>query len=144
MPRRLQIEFSQIVQGVMDASGKELSAQDLWTLFENEFRLGQVEVSHQVLESGAGDEVTLAAEVRQGDRVLTVHGAGNGPIDAFVQGLSALTGESVRVLGYHEHSIASDASARAVAYMELRVGERSLFGVGIPWRRGNGVCWWRF
>jgi len=131
LPRRLQIEFSQIVQSVMDASGKELSAQDIWGLFEKEYRLDQTDISHQVLESGAGQEVTLEAEVRQGNQVMAVHGVGNGPIDAFVQGLRALTQKAVRVLDYHEHSIASGANARAVAYIELRVGERSLFGVGV-------------
>jgi 2-isopropylmalate synthase len=130
LPRRLQIEFSQVVQAVMDASGKELNAQDLWALFEGEYRLGQASVAHQVLEQGAGDQVRLEAEVRVGDQVLTIQGAGNGPIDAFVEGLSQATGESIRVLDYHEHAIAAGADARAVAYLELRVGERTLFGVG--------------
>jgi 2-isopropylmalate synthase len=134
LPRRLQIEFSQAVQAVMDASGKELNARDLWSLFESEYRLGQAAVAHQVLESGTGASgslVTLAADVRIGEREFTVQGAGNGPIDAFVQGLSRATGENVRVLDYHEHAIASGADARAVAYLELRVGERTLFGVGM-------------
>ncbi|HET8745294.1 MAG TPA: 2-isopropylmalate synthase [Ramlibacter sp.] len=133
LPRRLQIEFSQVVQGVMDASGKELSAHDLWTLFENEYRVNRAAVTHQVLESGApGEPVTLEANVRMGGgRALTITGAGNGPIDAFVEGLSHALGEPVRVLDYHEHAIASGADARAVAYLELRVGDRTLFGVGM-------------
>jgi 2-isopropylmalate synthase len=133
LPRRLQIEFSQVVQTVMDASGKELSAQDLWELFQREYRLGQADVTHQVLESGSGaqgDQLALAADVRIGERVVAVRGAGNGPIDAFVEGLSQLTGESIRVLDYHEHAVAAGADARAVAYLELRVGDRTLFGVG--------------
>jgi 2-isopropylmalate synthase len=135
LPRRLQIEFSQVVQGVMDASGKELSAQDLWALFEDEYGLGQAAVAHQVLESGAGADgqlVVLEAEVRIGDAPsIAVRGAGNGPIDAFVEGLGQRTGQSIRVLDYHEHAIASGADARAVAYLELRVGDRTLFGVGM-------------
>ncbi|MCE3273720.1 MAG: leuA [Ramlibacter sp.] len=134
LPRRLQIEFSQAVQAVMDASGKELNAQALWSLFEGEYRIGQAVVQHQVLESGAGSAgglVTLAADVRLPGGTLAVRGAGNGPIDAFVEGLGAATGETIRVLDYHEHAIASGADARAVAYLELRVGERTLFGVGM-------------
>ncbi|WP_332824011.1 2-isopropylmalate synthase [Ramlibacter sp.] len=134
LPRRLQIEFSQAVQAVMDASGKELNAQALWSLFEGEYRIGQAVVQHQVLESGAGSAgglVTLAADVRLPGGALSVRGAGNGPIDAFVEGLGAATGETIRVLDYHEHAIASGADARAVAYLELRVGERTLFGVGM-------------
>ncbi len=133
LPRRLQIEFSRVVQGVMDASGKELSAQDLWELFQREYRVGQATVTHQVLESGGGAQgelVKLQADVRIGERTLAVSGAGNGPIAAFVEGLSQLTGESIRVLDYHEHAIAAGADARAVAYLELRVGDRTLFGVG--------------
>lgn len=134
LPRRLQIEFSQVVQAVMDASGKELSAQDLWALFEREFRVGQAGVVHQVLESGqgaAGETVTLSAEVQFGGRAIQVRGAGNGPIAAFVEGLGQATGQTIRVLDYHEHAIASGADARAVAYLELRVGDRTLFGVGM-------------
>src|SRR5688572_24270626 len=71
LPRRLQIEFSHIVQAVVDASGKELSAQDLWALFQQEYRFGQAQVKHQVLESGqgaTGELVTLAADVQLGER----------------------------------------------------------------------------
>jgi 2-isopropylmalate synthase len=134
LPRRLQIEFSQVVQGVMDASGKELSAQDLWSLFRREYQVDGASVTHQVLESGAGSTgelVNLAADVRLGKREIAVRGAGNGPIDAFVEGLGKALGQTIRVLDYHEHAIASGADARAVAYLELRVGDRTLFGVGM-------------
>jgi 2-isopropylmalate synthase len=62
---------------------------------------------------------------------LHVQGTGNGPIDAFVDGLSTALGETVRVLDYHEHAIGAGANAQAVAYLELRVGARTLFGVGM-------------
>jgi 2-isopropylmalate synthase len=134
LPRRLQIEFSQVVQAVMDASGKELSAHDLWSVFAGEYRLDKAAVAHQVLETDAGSTgelVTLAADVQLGARTMAVRGTGNGPIDAFVEGLAQATGETIRVLDYHEHAIASGADARAVAYLELRVGDRTLFGVGM-------------
>jgi 2-isopropylmalate synthase len=136
LPRRLQIEFSQVVQGVMDASGKELSAQDLWSLFEHEYALKSTAVpQHQVLEEQRTPDgasiVTLAAQVQIGGRAFGIRGTGNGPIDAFVEGLGRSMGESIRVLDYHEHAIGSGADARAVAYLELRVGSRTLFGVGI-------------
>ena len=135
LPRRLQIEFSQVVQGVMDATGKELSAADLWDIFEREYGLREIAApQHQVLQEQKGAEgtlVTLAAQVRLAGSDMEIRGAGNGPIDAFVEGLAAATGESIRVLDYHEHAVASGANARAVAYLELRVGERTLFGVGM-------------
>jgi len=129
LPRRLQIEFSQVVQGVMDADGKELSAQDLWALFQREYRVGAAQLAHRVSDAGDG-MVGIAAEVRLGDEVVTLRGQGNGPIDAFVAAIGEATGETVRVLDYHEHAVAAGADARAVAYLELRVGERTLFGVG--------------
>jgi 2-isopropylmalate synthase len=135
LPRRLQIEFSQVVQTVMDATGKELSAQDLFELFEREYGVRSIRAPRQQLveerQGATGRLVTLAAEVEVAGRELSIRGAGTGPIDAFVEGLSAATGENVRVLDYHEHAIGSGADARAVAYLELRIGERTLFGVGM-------------
>jgi 2-isopropylmalate synthase len=135
LPRRLQIEFSQVVQTVMDATGKELTAQDLFELFDREYGVHSIPAPrHQLLEEAqgaAGGLLTLAAEVVVGGRSLSIRGAGTGPIDAFVQGLASATGANVRVLDYHEHAIAAGANAQAVAYLELRIGERTLFGVGI-------------
>ena len=74
LPRRLQIEFSQAVQAVMDAEGKELSAQDLWNLFQREYRVGEAEITHQVVES-EGEQLTLAADVRIGKEILKTFGA---------------------------------------------------------------------
>ena len=72
------------------------------------------------------------AEVEIDGRRLTIEGRGNGPVDAFVAGVASATGVPIRVLDYHEHAIGEGASARAVAYLELRVGDsRTLFGVGV-------------
>jgi 2-isopropylmalate synthase len=135
LPRRLQIEFSQVVQGVMDATGKELSALQLFELFEREYGVRSIPApEHQVLEetrTDAGVSVKLAADVSVSGRRMRIEGVGNGPIDAFVVGLSAATGQNVRVLDYHEHAIGSGADAQAVAYLELRVGQQTLFGVGM-------------
>jgi 2-isopropylmalate synthase len=134
LPRRLQIEFSQVVQGVMDASGKELSAREIYELFATEYGVGSIPApTHQLVEESgaAGTTVRLSADVVVDGRSLSVKGTGNGPIDAFVEGLSAAVGESVRVLDYHEHAIGAGANAQAVAYLELRVGSRTLFGVGM-------------
>ncbi len=135
LPRRLQIEFSQVVQGVMDANGKELTAQDIFALFENEYRVQTIAAPHHsVVEevSKTGEKsFSIQAEVQLADRTLELDGVGTGPIDAFVDGLNKATGQSIRVLDYHEHAIGSGASARAVAYLELRVNDQTLFGVGI-------------
>jgi 2-isopropylmalate synthase len=135
LPRRLQIEFSQVVQAVMDASGKELTAQDLFELFEQEFGIRSIAApQQQALEEAKGSEgklVRLAADIQVSGRRLSIQGAGNGPIDAFVEAMSAASGMSIRVLDYHEHAIGSGANAQAVAYLELRIDDRTLFGVGM-------------
>ncbi len=137
LPRRLQIEFSQVVQGVMDADGKELTAQHLWELFEREYGIHAIAAPrHQVMAqdnaTGGANGVTLTADAVIGGRTVHVTGAGTGPIDAFIEGLHAATGHRVRVLDYHEHAIGSGANAKAVAYLELRLDEdQTLFGVGM-------------
>nr|WP_145548452.1 2-isopropylmalate synthase [Variovorax boronicumulans] len=136
LPRRLQIEFSQVVQGVMDAEGKELTAHDLWTLFEKEYGLHDVAApQHRLNEQRSADgatQVELSADLVYGGKAVRVQGRGTGPIDAFVDGLQQATGRSVRVMDYHEHAIGAGANAKAVAYLELRVDDgRTLFGVGI-------------
>ena len=131
LPRRLQIEFSQVVQRVMDLEGKELTARDLWQLFQREYGLaaaGPTQLSSSELADGG---VRVSARLDWAGEALAVQGQGNGPIDAFVNALTEATGRAVRVLDYHEHAIGSGAQAQAMAYMELRVDERhTVFGVG--------------
>ena len=78
-----------------------------------------------------GKLFSIKAEVRLGANVHAVRGTGTGPIDAFVAGLAAATGHVVRVLDYHEHAIGAGASAQAVAYLEMRINDQTLFGVGM-------------
>ena len=127
LPRRLQIEFSQVVQAVMDIEGKELSAQDLWDLFQREY--GTVRIAAlQVQQTESGDGVSLTAQWN-GEQI---HGQGAGPIEAFVNALNAVSATTVRVLDYHEHAMGAGASAQAVAYLELRINEQhTVFGVGM-------------
>ncbi len=132
LPRRLQIEFSQVVQRVMDASGKELTAQDLWALFQQEYGVGRIDAPTYQTRPVDDGTVSLAAGVVVNGEALQVQGQGNGPIDAFTVALSQATGRSVRVLDYHEHAMRAGADAQAVAYLELRVDEaHTVFGVGV-------------
>jgi 2-isopropylmalate synthase len=135
LPRRLQIEFSQVVQAVMDTGGKELTAQDLFNLFQHTYGLQTVVAPERLMieESthGEGKLFSIKADERLGTHQHTLQGSGTGPIDAFVAGLVAATGQQVRVLDYREHAIGSGASAQAVAYLELRINEETLFGVGM-------------
>jgi 2-isopropylmalate synthase len=131
LPRRLQIEFSQVVQAVLDVNGREMSAADLWGVFEAEYRLeGRLLESYRLDEDGAG-RVRLSAALRLGASVVDLRGQGSGPVDAFVAALQGAFDAQVQVLDYHEHAIGTGAKARAAAYIEMRVGERRLHGVGI-------------
>lgn len=131
LPRRLQIEFSQVVQAHMDAQGQELSANDLWDLFVHEYRLLTVQVDHIEVRSAADRAVVVTAAMVVNGQRQSIEGIGDGPIDAFVRGFGAATGVQVEVLDYREHALGSGAGARAVAYVEVRVNGQTLFGVGI-------------
>jgi 2-isopropylmalate synthase len=132
LPRRLQIEFSRVVQAVTDDTGKEVDAAQIKAIFDREYELETAGVGQVAIGQGADGMVTVQAEVRASDgSSRTIHGLGNGPIDAFVSALQLQHDTPIRVLDYHEHAIASGADARAVAYVELRVGEQTFFGVGV-------------
>ena len=135
LPRRLQIEFSQVVQAVMDDAGKELTAQDIWQLFDREYGISRIPTpSHHIVDESRGDvrSLVLSAEVQCLGQPVKVQGSGTGPIDAFINGFNATTGRSVKVLDYHEHAVGEGANAQAVAYLELRIDDQqTLFGVGM-------------
>jgi 2-isopropylmalate synthase len=132
MPRRLQIEFSQVVQAVADATGKELSSEQIWALFKKEY-LEQDGVyaynSHQLNSSREHPHVErLTVKLRCNGQGALLNGEGNGPIDALVDAL----GFRFDVLSYEEHSIGSGSGARAVAFVEITTPARTtLFGAGV-------------
>jgi 2-isopropylmalate synthase len=130
LPRRLQMEFSRRVQQVMDLEGRELSAADLWALFDREYHLERVALGAVRMDEADGHMRVQAQATLEGQALL-LHGEGNGPVDAFVAALRAHTGADVQVLDYHEHALGAGAQARAAAYIELRVGTQVLFGAGI-------------
>ncbi len=131
LPRRLQIEFSQAVQREMDASGKELTAQNLWSLFQTEYRLDATRRPQYRL-SGESGTVAISGEFLINGEVRALSGEGTGPIDAFVGALSEATGRSIRVLDYAEHAVSAGANAQAAAYVELRIDDAHVvYGVGM-------------
>jgi len=135
LPRRLQIEFSRVVQAVMDESCQELGASQLWQIFEREYALTGAATPvlvHPAQSEGSASQIRLSATVEWHERTLRIEGEGTGPIDAFINGLNKHLVSPVRVLDYHEHAIDSGAAANAAAYLELRIGqELTLFGVGL-------------
>ena len=112
MPRRLQIEFSQVVQAAADITGKELTSQELWDLFNREYlapRAPFVYRSHQLAASTDGaDSERLSLQVERDGRLETWLGQGSGPIDAMV----AAIGLPFDVLSYEEHSRGKGSAAQ--------------------------------
>jgi 2-isopropylmalate synthase len=132
LPRRLQVEFSKIVQRYTDSEGGEVSPALMWSTFSSEYLEHAAPVvlrEHRISDDGHGhDEISAVVEV-EGDR-HEITGSGNGPIAAFVDALASV-GFDVRVLDYTEHALTSGDDARAAAYVECAIGERTLWGVGI-------------
>jgi 2-isopropylmalate synthase len=131
LPRRLQIEFSRVIQEVAETHGGEVTPEQIWNSFAVEYlRPGPVEiVGHQSTAEGDEHE-TLQARLRLAGEERTAVGSGNGPIDSFVDALAGL-GIDLRVLDYHEDAVGAGADARAACYIEAAIGDRVLWGVGI-------------
>ncbi len=132
LPRRLQIEFSQVVQRHTDALGGEVGPEQMWAYFEQEYLAAAeplaLEAHHT--SSAVGEKDALAVTAVYDGRRVELTGSGNGPIAAFVAALAQLDLD-VRVLDYHEHALSAGGDARAAAYLECAVGGRVLWGVGV-------------
>ncbi|HYJ74811.1 MAG TPA: 2-isopropylmalate synthase [Kineosporiaceae bacterium] len=135
LPRRLQIEFSQVVQRVTDDQGGEVPPQELWRIFSDEYLptadgWGRFRING-VRQSSDGDGAErLTVDLADNGTPVTLEGHGNGPIAAFVDALAEV-GVDVRVLDYAEHAMSAGGDATAAAYLECAVGDRVLWGVGV-------------
>ncbi|NUS57185.1 MAG: 2-isopropylmalate synthase [Streptomycetaceae bacterium] len=136
LPRRLQIEFSRIIQGKTDAEGGEVTPAAIWAAFQDEYLptpdapWGRLALrTHQTASVGE-DKDSLTVEMVVDGAAATLDGIGNGPIDAFVRALGGI-GFDVRVLDYTEHAMSGGEDARAVAYVECAVDGKVLWGVGV-------------
>jgi len=144
LPRRLQIEFSGVVQKRADVVGGEISPAALWSAFQDEYlpvsaaeaaatnteQWGRFSLLSMRSDSTVDGADTISVRLTDGGQEITIEGSGNGPIAAFVSAMSTL-GVDVRVLDYAEHALSSGGDARAAAYVEAAVGERVLWGVGL-------------
>lgn len=132
IPRRLQIEFSRIVQQYTDKTGKEANSATIFELFEREYLSDAGTLSYRHNEQHSRDqEVTMAVDVSLNGEERRLTGNGTGPIDAAVNALKPLIGDIV-VVDYHEHAVkGGGAQGEAVGYIELRVNDSDpVFGVG--------------
>jgi 2-isopropylmalate synthase len=139
LPRRLQIEFSRVVQEQVDGEGGEMSPAAIWDAFRHEYltRETPLKLNSVHTSSAAGEKDQLTVNVYVDGEILELQGSGNGPIAAFVNAINGLEapqvpgGFDVRVLDYHEHALSSGGDAIAAAYVECAVGDDILWGVGL-------------
>jgi 2-isopropylmalate synthase len=136
LPRKLQMEFSQIIQEIADQTGKEISSEMIWQAFNDEYLsleqpygfLGQ----QSATDTHASEIRNLTASLTDNGREIQISGRGNGPIDAFMDALKRHSGIELKVVDYREHSVGLGNDATAIAYLETRLGDgRSVHGVGM-------------
>ena len=134
MPRRLQIEFSQVIQGMTEDTGSEVSPTAIWDTFQSEYLPDAPTMSltsHELRSDSKSGKTVITAQLVIGGTHETVSGEGNGPIDAFVHALREGLGADLDVLDYSEHAMAQGSEATAVAYVETRDSNGNLrWGVG--------------
>jgi len=133
LPRGLQIEFSKVVQEVADRTGKEITSETIWSLFQDTYLKGGIRlVDYSLLPEPRAHERRIAAMVVIDGRERQIEGVGNGPIAAFVDALRQECGIALTVLDYNENAVTAGADAQAAAYVKVRGdGEDALHGVGI-------------
>jgi 2-isopropylmalate synthase len=140
LPRKLQIEFSRVVQNVTDTAGGEITSERLWDVFTDEYlpapaekpelKWGRFELKRMRTASEMDGAVALDVVLRNGESEVECSGNGNGPISAFLDILAQLD-VNVRLLDYVEHTLSASSDAKAAAYIELEVNGQNLWGVGI-------------
>ncbi|MDI2097941.1 2-isopropylmalate synthase [Ruicaihuangia caeni] len=140
LPRKLQIEFSGVVQMKTDAEGGEVTSEEIWEIFSDEYlpapaerpdeKWGRFELLSTRTASDLSGEVSLDVQLRVGDELESASGVGNGPIAAFLKVMRA-QGVDVQLYDYVEHALSASGDALAAAYVELNVNGRTLWGVGI-------------
>jgi 2-isopropylmalate synthase len=137
LPRRLQIEFMQVIQGITDVTGKEITPEEIWTSFDDTYLragggLELVEHDTSAQSSAAGSRTVLKAVIRSGGAERAISGSGNGPIAAFTDALARELQVRVRVVDYIEHAVTSGSDATAVAYVEAAGDDGEItWGVGL-------------
>lgn len=136
LPRRLQIEFSQVVQQVTDSEGGEVSPEDIWSTFSGEYLpdpqapWGRFALKSVKLDSAVDGDTSVDVVITDNGAEVSLSGNGNGPVAAFCDAMHG-HGVDVRVLDYHEHAMSAGGDAKAAAYLECAIEGTVLWGVGI-------------
>ena len=138
LPRRLQIEFSQVIQSKTDSEGGEITPEAMWHIFEDEYlpaknnQWGRFKLAALAQSSQMDKDVDLSIELLDKGKAQKLSGTGNGPIAAFVAIVNAYESKlSLRVLDYYEHALSAGGDAKAAAYLECEIAGKVYWGVGI-------------
>lgn len=138
LPRRLQIEFSQVIQALTDSEGGEVSPEAMWHIFEDEYlpaknnQWGRFKLAALSQSSQMDQDVDLSIELMDKKESKKLSGKGNGPIAAFVAIMNSYESKlSLRVLDYYEHALSAGGDAKAAAYLECEIAGKIFWGVGI-------------
>ena len=133
MPRKLQIEFSHVIQQISDTTGHEIRPAEIWNAFEAEYLRQRTPFACiHYSENLSAETASISATVRENGVEHAITGNGNGPIDAFIEAMNEKFGFAIKVIDYQEQSISKGSSGTAMAYIEIQLGEsESVFGVGM-------------
>ena len=138
LPRRLQIEFSQVIQSITDSEGGEVSPEAMWHSFEDEYlpaksnQWGRFKLAGLSQTSQMDQDVDLSIELIDNQVISKLSGKGNGPIAAFVAIVNSHEPKlNLRVLDYYEHALSAGGDAKAAAYLECEIAGKVYWGVGI-------------
>lgn len=133
LPRRLQIEFSKIVQLVSDQTGKEINSERIFTLFDEEYLqlVSPYQYQSAQITDKADEVVHIDLRIADREDSVSLSAEGNGPVDAAARALGEHIGQLIDVVDYHEHSLGSGSDGAAVSYLEMKIGDNApLFGIG--------------
>jgi 2-isopropylmalate synthase len=131
LPRRLQIEFSRVIQAHVDTEGGEVSPAQMWEIFSAEYLTpGPLALLDHQTSSVVESKHALSAEISVDGQAQQVEGVGNGPISAFCDALATI-GVRARVLDYTEHALTEGTDAQAASYVECEIGGQVFWGVGV-------------
>ncbi len=134
LPKRMQGDFSRIIQDLADTTSRELHAADIWTAFENHYCLGGEQpltlIDYQ--ETGPAGNRVFVGKVAQGGEARSVSGRGNGLLSSVLAALRDELGIGLEVVDYSEHAIGEGTDVNAAAYVECKTDDgRTIFGVGL-------------
>jgi 2-isopropylmalate synthase len=136
MPRRLQIEFSRVIQGITDESGEEIKPEEIWNAFDATYLSTDTPLAYvghrSSYDSSTSDQSEMTTTVNLRGDVREITGAGNGPLSAFKHALEKECGVNVTLVDYQEHAVGSGVDTTAAAFVEIETSDKTtLWGVAL-------------